>query len=109
MENATYEQALTLVQALPPREQQRLWRWLDERQRPDSRVSNGVTVREREMQWLREHRHEYIGQWVALDGSRLISHDKDLGKVFDAARAQGVAVPFTAFVEDPDQATMGGW
>lgn len=25
----------------------------------------------REIQWLKEHRHEYIGQWVALDGASL--------------------------------------
>ncbi|MCI0388565.1 MAG: hypothetical protein MOB07_07340 [Acidobacteria bacterium] len=26
------------------------------------------------MEWLRLHRKEYGGQWVALDGSRLIAH-----------------------------------
>lgn len=28
--------------------------------------------REAEFAWLREHAHEYRGQWVALDGARLL-------------------------------------
>ena len=75
-------------------------------------MNGGAVVRhhrECEMRWLSEHRYEYIGQWVALDGDRLVSYDEDLGKVYDKARAQGVQVPFTAFMEDPDQPSMGGW
>jgi len=113
MENVTYEQALTVVQALPPEDQQRLWQWLEEKQTPAGQATNGATspgsFREVEMRWLSEHRREYIGQWVALDGDRLVSHNENLGKVFDEARAQGVKVPFTAFIEDPDQPGMGGW
>jgi len=113
MENVPYEQALAVVQALPPEDQQRLRQWLEEKQKLADQTTNGAdspgSFREREMRWLSEHRGEYIGQWVALDGDRLVSHDEDLGKVFDAARAQGVKVPFTAFIEDPDQPSMGGW
>ena len=28
---------------------------------------------ERAMQWIAEHRNEYVGQWVALDGDRLLA------------------------------------
>ena len=112
MENATYEQALSVVQALPPEDQQRLWQWLEEKQKLATQPVNGAnrpdSLREREMRWLSEHRREHIGQWVALDGDRLVSHNEDLGKVFDEAQAQGVKVPFTAFIEDPDQPSMGG-
>ena len=112
MADVTYEQALSVVRALPREDQQRLRQWLEE-QKPAGETgnpANGPTsFRAREMHWLSEHRREYIGQWVALDGDRLVSHDKDLGKVFDDAHAQGVKVPFTAFIEDPDQPSMGGW
>lgn len=116
MENVTYEQALTVVRALPPEDQQRLWQWLEDKQAPTVQPTNGATspgsFREVEMRWLSEHRREYIELWVALDGDRLLSHNEDLGKVFDEAHAQGVQVPFTAFIEDPDQSSvagMGGW
>ena len=110
METATYEQALSLVQALPNEDQRRVWQWLESKQ---ARAANGATTidasREREMRWLREHRGEYAGQWVVLEGDKLICHHADLGTVFDEAQAQGIHTPFTAFMEEPDQATMGGW
>lgn len=114
MENASFEQALAVVKALPAVDKRRLQQWLTEDERAQFNAStNGEAKlaypREREMRWLSEHRREYIGQWVALDGDRLISHDEDLGKVFDEAHAQGIASPFTAFIEDPAQPSMGGW
>lgn len=113
MANVAYEQALEVVRALSPEERQRLLRELEAERRQQVESTNGGTVvrhhREPEMRWLSEHRREYIGQWVALDGERLVSHNEDLGKVFDEAHAQGVLSPFTAFMEDPDQPTMGGW
>jgi len=113
MANVAYEQALEVVRALTPEEQQRLLREIEAERRQQAQPTNGGAVeyhhREREMRWLSEHRGEYIGQWVALDGDRLVSHNEDLGKVYDEARAQGVQIPFTAFMEDPDQPSMGGW
>lgn len=64
---------------------------------------------EREQSWLREHQRGYIGQWVALDGNRLLSYGENLNKVFDEAQAQGVNSPFTAFIEAPHQPWTGGW
>ncbi|MGH9938054.1 MAG: DUF5678 domain-containing protein [Blastocatellia bacterium] len=113
MTSATYEQALEIVRALSPEERKRLLREFEAERHQQAQPTNGGAVeyhhRGREMGWLSEHRREYIGQWVALDGDRLISHNEDLGKVYDEARAQGVQVPFTAFMEDPDQPSMGGW
>ena len=39
------------------------------------RVLDGVKARPRdeEFGWLREHAHEYAGQWIALDGNRLLA------------------------------------
>lgn len=31
----------------------------------------------REQRWLRAHESEYRGEWLALDGERLIAHGKD--------------------------------
>lgn len=63
----------------------------------------------REMQWLKEHRHEYLEQWVALDGDRLIAHGKQAREVYAAARASGLKSPFVEFISATDDLPFGGW
>ncbi|MDQ3011002.1 MAG: DUF5678 domain-containing protein [Acidobacteriota bacterium] len=63
----------------------------------------------RELLWLKEHKHEYIGKWVAIAGDRLVSHGTSAREVADAARAAGVAVPFLTQVDPPEEFPFGGW
>lgn len=49
-----------------------------------------VKDRSREHKWIEQHRDEYDGQWVALDGGRLLAHDLDLKEVAGKARELGV-------------------
>lgn len=113
MENVTYEQALTVVEALPPEDQQRLRQWLEDKQKLANQTTNGASstgsFREREMRWLAEHEVEYAGQWIALDGDRLLSHGADPHAVRREARAAGVESPFVVFAEDPDEFFSGTW
>ncbi len=108
MSTVAYEQALELVRKLSPEELQKLLRQIRTERQPAASATNDTAChhREREMRWLSEHRYEHIGSWVALDGDNLVCYDKDLGKVFAQASAQGVANPFTAFMDDPDVAQM---
>lgn len=62
-----------------------------------------------EMRWLAEHGHEYIGQWVALDGGRLLSHGDNARDVYDAARRAGVNLPLVVRVDVGEQFPFGGW
>jgi hypothetical protein len=57
----------------------------------------------RELQWLKEHRHEYLEQWVALDGDRLIAHGPQAREVYAAARAAGIKSPFVEFISVKDE------
>jgi hypothetical protein len=114
MANVTFEQVLKAVRSLPLEEQRRLRRWLAEEERRRSRQDNdhghGPTVpRAREMRWLSEHAAEYVGQWVALDGDRLLSHATEARQVYEDAHAAGVQVPFVVYVEAPDEFQWGGW
>lgn len=62
-------------------------------QRPDPALA---------MEWLRLHRKEYGGQWVALDGSRLIAHGPDALEVYAAAQADGAYLPMIDHIEPAD-------
>ena len=113
MENVSFEQALEVVKTLPVADKRRLQHWLTEEEHtPLNASANGEVKlaypREREMRWLSQHEAEYVGQWLALDGDRLVSCGTDPHQVFAEAQAQGVADPFMAFAE-ADEPAMGGW
>lgn len=52
--------------------------------------------------WMNEHSHEYDGQWVALDGDRLIAHGPNAEEVFAAADADGAYLPLVTYVLPAD-------
>lgn len=63
----------------------------------------------REMQWVNEHRNQYFGEWVALDGDRLVAHGPNAREVYDKARSLGVPVPSVLLIEALDELPFGGW
>jgi hypothetical protein len=65
--------------------------------------------RRREYAWLREHRDEYAGQYVALNGDRLVAHSTDLGELHQLVREAGAHRPFFVRVESRDELPFGGW
>lgn len=58
---------------------------------------------ELERAWLKQHRVEYAGQWVALWGNRLLAAGSDAQKVYRQAQQQGVIDPVLTQVEKPDE------
>jgi Family of unknown function (DUF5678) len=105
---ATLEQILDEARKLPPNEQRRLLDALAEL------ASNGnerpsYQTHEEERAWIEVHRKEFLDQWVALDGGRLISHGADAKKVYDEAREQGINSPYLVRVSQKPEAFMGGW
>jgi hypothetical protein len=54
------------------------------------------------MGWLRLRSEEYGGQWVALDGDRLIAHGPDAMAVYAAAEADGAYLPMIDYIEPAD-------
>lgn len=52
------------------------------------RPSEPVKDRRAEMEWLAKEATPYAGDWVALDGSRLVAHGPTLAAVGEAASEQ---------------------
>lgn len=63
----------------------------------------------KELRWLKEHRHEYMGQWIALDGDRLVAHGTNAREIFQTAREAGIKVPFVEQILPSDDLPFGGW
>ncbi|MCI0490632.1 MAG: DUF5678 domain-containing protein [Blastocatellia bacterium] len=71
--------------------------------------SSGRIDQKKKREWLRQHRHEYEGEWVVLDGNRLVGHGDDPRPLVAQARAEGVSTPFVEFIRDESKPFMGGW
>ena len=65
--------------------------------------------RREELQWLARESDAYAGEWVALDGPRLVAHGLKLATVSAAAKAAGVIEPFFARVPRHRDTPFGGW
>lgn len=77
-----------------------------------SRSTRGKIDLSKEREWLLANRDKYRGQWVVLDGSRLVGHTSDpdaVKGIFEQARAEGVWAPFVKRIELDDEPIWMGW
>ncbi|MGI8670578.1 MAG: hypothetical protein ACR2J3_12165 [Aridibacter sp.] len=112
----TYEKALEIVSSLPPSDLQKLGQWIQTKQ---NRENNGDAKSEQvkeEIQkyklakkWIAEHKKEYLGQWVCLDGDDLISFGSDAIEVDKEARAKGIKAPFLERIIEEPKFYSDGW
>lgn len=112
MSSATLERILDEVKRLTPEERHQLREVLEREAvqavAPPS-AGAGNDRWERAQRWLKEHRDEYVGQWVALEGDRLLASGRDGRAVYEAARAAGVRAPLVTRVEGRDELPFAGW
>src|SRR5215510_14526507 len=103
---------------LSPQEKLELARFLTEQARLDQAEGrNGIAVdhndsaakRKQQMDWLKAHREEYAGQYVALDGDRLIGVGATIREAHEQARRHGVERPFLTHISSVNDAPFGGW
>jgi hypothetical protein len=123
------EQAIEAARALPPDARRQLQEWLREQEQRDaqgqardaaapavqlSRPRDETPEQQVErfhkaLKWIDEHRAEYLGQWVALEGDQLVAHGPDALEVDRAARAAGIESPFVEQVREKEGPFCGGW
>ncbi|MGH9751481.1 MAG: DUF5678 domain-containing protein [Blastocatellia bacterium] len=115
MSTMTAENVLRLIEQLPSTERSRLkellarHRTLQEADLAKAKPPLGKRVPcepmpddTRERQWIKEHKSEYAGQWVALDGDRLIAASPIQQEVWDAVIADSATLPLVLRIPSPD-------
>jgi hypothetical protein len=107
------DQIIKSIEQLPAPEQERIRRWLAENGTPNGERNASQPHANRtakSLRWLDENREEYSGQWVALDGDRLIASGPTAKEVYSKAKAEGVEIPFVELVTNQEPVpSTGGW
>ena len=67
----------------------------------DGAAENGKQPRDfsRDMEWIRQNRQSYRGQFVALNEGELVASGTKEREVWQAAKHAGISVPFLAYIE----------
>ena len=109
--NPNVEQIIESIEKLPAVEQEKVLHWLEEKRKPlvsdenwDERTKNFRLAQ----RWINEHRREFLGKWVCLDGDLLISSGDDAKKVFAEAKAKGIEIPFIEQVREEETKPFWG-
>ena len=65
--------------------------------------------RESQIQWLKQNREKYAGQYVALIGKKLVGKGKTLHEAREKAKEKGFHNPFVTYVYSEKDIPFGGW
>jgi hypothetical protein len=114
MSQITLTQILAGIQSLPPEDLAKLREILNAPTSEGERVESvragacAASLRDSsaDFKWLKEHRREYAGQWVALKDGQLISHGPVAKDVFAAAKSAGHLDAMVTLVEPEPPADM---
>jgi hypothetical protein len=110
MSTITVETILQQVIQLPRIEQRRLVQLIEEQQTNtilpsfDKRVPcEPQPDRTREWEWIAQHKDEYAGQWVALEGDHLIAASPSRMELSAALKTAGAKRPLIHRLPAPDE------
>ena len=118
--STTLEEILREARKLTPEERRELAEaLLEECERPaegagerdngGGRVT-GSEVRRRRLEWLKTHRNEYGGQYVALDGTALVAAGRSYREAKEKALSADKPDVVVTYLPKPDEAAeWGGW
>ena len=69
-------------------------------------------MREKELQWLKEHAAEVEslqGKWVTIEGDKLIAKGESFDAVYEAARKTGIEIPFIFLIPPKEDVIFVGF
>lgn len=76
---------------------------------PEITNDSDAIRRQQHLAWLNANREKYAGQYVALDGSKLVGTGNTIREAEEAARQRSVKKPFVVYLFPTDSLPFGGW
>ncbi len=112
----TAEKIIESVRALPKIEREKFFNWAEEEKKrisAENEVKKASLKDEQNklqlaMKWIDENRQKYLGEWVCLDGNKLVAHGTDAVKLYREAREKGIIVPFVEHLVEENKPYGGG-
>jgi len=101
--NEIIEKALNL----PPEERQKLIRVLQKEERKIE--PNGKKNPSPNIEWLKEHRNEVAGKYVALKNGKLVGQGRTIREADQEAKRNGAEKPLLTYVAREEEELWGGW
>jgi uncharacterized protein DUF5678 len=109
----SFDEIIKSIEQLPTPEQEKIRQCLEQKGATNGEDHGSHAYPDRSaksLRWLHENRKNYPGQWVALDGDRLIASGPTAKEVYSKAKAKGVVIPFVELVTDQEpMPSSGGW
>ena len=102
----TAEEAIKIINQLPPVEFAKVREWIDEHQ--TDIPQNNTDKFKLALKWIEENKEEFDGQFVLLDGDKLIAHGKEAKPLYTEARKRGIEIPFVKRIK-AKELPFGGW
>lgn len=101
--NELVEKAVVLTSA----ERRELLRLLQEQEKEIE--SNGKKNPSPNIEWLKEHRDEVAGKYVALEDGKLVGQGRNIREADQEAKRNGAQKPLLTYVAREDEELWGGW
>lgn len=106
----TTSEVIEAIRTLPSSEREKIRRTLEtEKQTQDARVQEEIGQYMLSRKWIEEHKEEFLGQWVCLEGDKLIASGSDALEVNKRAREAGIESPFIVQIIDEPKNFTGAW
>lgn len=107
MSTLTADNIFILIKQLPSEERARLNQLLAEPPVTKAPLDKRVPCEpmrdfSREWQWIAEHKHEYAGQWVALEGDQLVAASHIQQEVWEALKTASAKEPLVHRISSPE-------
>lgn len=61
------------------------------------------------IEWLKEHREEVAGKYVALENGKLVGQGRNIREADQEAKRNGAQKPLLTYVAREDEEIWGGW
>jgi len=98
------------IHKLPSGEREKIRKLLEkEKLEKQKEVEEEIRLFKASEKWLKEHRAEYLGQWVCLYGDKLIAHGADGLVVHRQAKEKGIKAPYLVRVIEEPKNFVGAW